>query len=92
MFRKFHFWYTELTLLQQLSISFLTNWIFWFIASIIGEKINFYEERTLGSHIFYVTWMAFFMTTFNNWRKVKLLFKGKSKQKSFEDSNRNLTN
>jgi len=72
---KLNVWYKNLKPLKQLGISFLANWIIWFIASLTKDKMFFDEKHSLIYHIFDAIWMAFFMTILFNWKKAQLLFK-----------------
>lgn len=78
MFKKLHYEYKALSPAKQLAISFMINWIVWFISSLLKEVVwKTDQPRTLGSHIFWTTWMAIFFTLFNNGSKLRLIFKKK---------------
>lgn len=87
MFRQFDMWYRNLTPLKQLIISFVSNWIFWFISGLIRDKVFFEEERSLIYHIFGATWMALFMTSLFNYRKIKSIFKSNDSHTGTEGRN-----
>ena len=78
-------WYKNLTPAQHLSISFLITFIIWFIGSLAGDKMFFLRSQSLAHHIFNATLNAFFMTSFFNWEKVKLLFKRENKDNIIVD-------
>ena len=72
---RLNIWYRSLTPIKQLTILFLTNWIIWFMASLIGNRVFFDEKHPLIYHIFHAAWFAFIMTIAFDWKKIKSLFK-----------------
>ena len=72
---RLNIWYRSLTPIKQLTISFLTNWIIWFMASLIGDRVFLNEKHSLTYHIFHAAWFASLMTIAFNWKKIKSLFK-----------------
>ena len=75
MFRRLNAWYRSLTPVKQFGISFLANWVIWFIVSLVEDMV-FYEERhSLLYHVSDAIWMALFMTVFYNWKVTRLAFK-----------------
>lgn len=49
MFKRYEIWYQGLTPLQQF-LAFGKNWIYCFIAWLIGEKYYLDEQRSWGSY------------------------------------------
>jgi len=78
MFKRLHSQYKALSPAKQLAISFMINWIVWFIFSLLREVVwDTDQPITFGSHIFYATWMAIFMTLLFRWSILKLIIKKK---------------
>jgi hypothetical protein len=65
----------NLTSIKQLGISFLTNWIFWLLGSLLGDTIVYEEQHSLTYHFSRAAWMSCCMTVFFNWEKTKALFR-----------------
>ncbi|MEX6689115.1 hypothetical protein QTN47_16520 [Danxiaibacter flavus] len=78
MFKKYKNWYSNLSPLKQLAVSFIINWFIWLIGSLLGDKVFFDEPHSTKYHLFYATWMAFIPTMFSNWAKMKTLFKSEN--------------
>lgn len=75
MIKKYKIWYSNLTALKKLTVSFILNWFYWLIAWLIAEQIFFDENRSWKYHVFHATWMAFFMTIPFNWKELKEIVK-----------------
>jgi len=60
--KRYQNWHSKLTPIQQLCLSFMFNWSYWFIAWQLATYFHFLEERSYGYAIFHATWMAFFST------------------------------
>lgn len=75
MLPKFLKWYRSRSVIVQLLLAFATYFIFWMGVSFVRQ---YYFERQTDSPLrFYLesAFMAFFITLFFEWKKVKLLFK-----------------
>lgn len=75
MTTRFSRWYNSLTHLKRVAVTFTFNLLFWFIGSLLEDRIFFDEQHSLAYHVFHATWMASFMTVLFNWKELKVLFK-----------------
>ncbi len=75
LFKKYEKWFSNLTPLKKLTVSFILNWFYWLIAWLIAEQFIFDENRSWKYHFSHATWMAFFMTIPFNWKELKQIFK-----------------
>jgi predicted permease len=82
MIKKYDHWYKSLSPFKQIMVSFIINWLYWFIIWLLGEMLFFDEKRSWLYHIFHATWMATFMTNLFKWKQTKSLFKRKDEQKA----------
>ena len=92
MIKKYSKWYRNLTPLKRLTVSFILNWFYWLIASLIAEQFFFDENRSWNYHFFHATWMAFFMTIPFNWKEIKQIVKphNQKNQNSETENGQNL--
>ena len=75
MIKRIKEWYKSLSSNQRLAIHFCIQWLYWFLVWIVMEKVWPDDEpKTIGSILFTATWMAVWMTTLFEWKKVKALF------------------
>jgi len=72
-------WYKNLSPARKLLISFIANWIVWFISWLVIKEFLLDEKHSISYYIFYATWMAFFGMLLSDWKNIKLVF-GKQKQ------------
>lgn len=77
MIQKFLKWYREKPVIVQLLLAFGTYFIFWIGVSFIRQY--WFERETDSPLRFFLeaVFMAFFITLFFEWRKVKGLFNKK---------------
>lgn len=73
--KKYNRWYQALKPAHQLIVSFILNWLYWFLAFRIGEKLIFNEVSLWSENVFSATWQAFFMTLILNWKKVTTFYR-----------------
>lgn len=78
MFKKYNEWYRNLSLLKQLTISFIMNWFIWLTGGVIGDKIFFHEQHSWLYHIFRAAGPTLFTIIFFDWIKIKSLLKSES--------------
>ena len=80
MIQKFLKWYQSRTVIVQLLLAFSVYFIFWMGVSFIRQ--HWFERRTDSPLRFFLesVFMAFFITLFFEWRKVKVLFNKKNNQ------------
>ena len=77
MIQKFLKWFQARSVIGQLLISFCVYFIFWMGVSFIRQ--HWFERKTDSLLRFFLEslFMAFFITLFFEWKKVKLLFEKK---------------
>jgi hypothetical protein len=82
MFKKYNDWYTRLTPLGKLVVSFSANWLYWLLAWLIAERFLLDEKHSWKYHALNATWMSFFMTIPYNWKELKQFFAPANKDNS----------
>lgn len=77
MLQKFLKWYQSRSVIVQLLLAFGAYFIFWIGVSFVRQ--HWFERKTDSPLRFFLesVFMAFFITLFFEWRKVKGLFKKK---------------
>lgn len=80
MIKKYNEWYSNLTPLKKLTVSFTWNWFYWLLAWLIAEQFFFDEKRSWKYHVFHATWMSLLMTILFNWKEIKQIFKSQNKK------------
>jgi hypothetical protein len=80
MFKLYNEWYGSLTAFKRLAVSFILNWVYWFIAWLIAEEFFFDEKSSWSYLVFHATWMSFFMTISFNWKELKQIFRPQRKE------------
>lgn len=79
MFRKYNLWFSNLPNFNRLIITYMLNWLIWFIASLISDAVFFEDKRSWLYHVFRATWMSFFMLIPLNLTALSSIFKSKKK-------------
>ncbi len=74
MLQKFNQWRLGLSTLKKLLVSFIFNWL-WFFVWVIIIKLLFNEERSLKYYLFFITLLTLVMAIIYNWKNVKAIFK-----------------
>ena len=75
MSTRFSRWFNSLTPPKRVATTFIFNWLFWFIGSLLEDRVFYNEPHSLTFHVFHATWMASFMTVLFNWKELKVVFK-----------------
>ena len=84
MTKNYKKWYKELSIRNQLCVSFVLNIGLWFIFSLLWDLL--FKDQVISIHqvisipylFFRAIFMAFFWTIFHNWVKIKGVFSHKN--------------
>ena len=76
MIEKIKAWYKKLSNSSQLLVLVISWFVYWTIFKLLFDTVwPDDESQTYTARILQGLWMAIWMTTLSNWKKVKLLFK-----------------
>jgi hypothetical protein len=76
MTKRYIHWYGNLPDKKKLAVQFILQMAYWMFAWYIYKKFFPGETPlTIGQLLFHGIWMATWMTTLTNWKKVRSLFK-----------------
>jgi hypothetical protein len=74
MLQKFNQWRLGLSPIKKLLVSFILNWL-WFFVWVIIIKMIFHEEKSLKYYLLFITSLSLLMSIIYNWKNVKEIFK-----------------
>ena len=79
MITKIKEWFKRLSNSSQLIVLFISWFIYWILFELLFDAVWPDDEpETYTARILQGVWMAIWMTTLSNWKKVKLLFSCRS--------------
>ncbi len=73
---KIGYWYKNLSVKKKVVAHFAMQWIYWFLATLLLDKIWPNDKPKTTQEVFInATWMALWMTLIFQWKNVKLIFR-----------------